>query len=141
MTEKLFSEEISILKEHGLRVTPQRMQILQAFISLKGHPTIEDIHQEIPYMSVTTIYKNVNLFVNMQILNELPYGNGLSRYEFFKPHHYHVICELCGEIVDFEFPKLIEVEDLAARLSKFKIHNHEMEIYGVCPTCQNGSKR
>lgn len=140
MKEKLYSEEIAILKEHGLRVTPQRMQILQTFTLLAGHPTIEDIHRELPYMSVPTIYKNVNLFVNMRILNELPYGNGLSRYEFYKSNHYHVICELCGEIVDFEFPKLIEVEDLAASLSKFKIHKHEMEIYGVCPTCQNGLK-
>ncbi|PFN28016.1 hypothetical protein [Bacillus cereus] len=36
MKEKLFSEEIAILKKHGLRATHQRMQILQAFISLKG---------------------------------------------------------------------------------------------------------
>ena len=47
MKEKLFSEEIAILKKHGLRATHQRMQILQAFISLKGHPTIEAIHREI----------------------------------------------------------------------------------------------
>jgi Fur family peroxide stress response transcriptional regulator len=141
MKEKLFSEEIAILKKHGLRATPQRMQILQAFISLKGHPTIEDIHREIPYISVNTVYKNVNLFVNMQILNELPYGNGLSRYEFFKVHHYHVICELCGDIVDFEFPKLIGVEELAGKLSKYKIHNYKMEINGICSRCQNGLKR
>lgn len=140
MKEKLVSEEVAILKEHGLRVTPQRMQILQTFILLEGHPTIEDIHRELPNMSVATIYNNVNQFVNLRILNELPYGNGLSRYELYKPNHYHVICELCGDIVDFEFPKLIEVEELAARLLKYKIHNHEMEVYGVCPACQNGSK-
>lgn len=136
MEETLISEQVALLKEHGLRVTPQRIHVLQTFIKLEGHPAIEDIHRELPYMSVATIYKNVKLFAEMRILNELPYGDGLSRYELYRPNHYHVICESCGYIVDFEFPKLIEVEDLAARLSKYKVEGHEMEIYGVCPECQ-----
>jgi Fur family transcriptional regulator, peroxide stress response regulator len=140
MKEELISAQKAILKEHGLRVTAQRIQVLQTFIMLEGHPAIEDLHRELPDMSVATIYNNVRLFVKMKILNELPYGDGLSRYELYKPNHYHVICEWCGYIVDYEFPGLIEVEDLAARLSNYTIKRHELEVYGVCPDCQNRSE-
>jgi Fur family transcriptional regulator, peroxide stress response regulator len=134
--EQHISAQAAILKEHGLRVTPQRIQVLQTFIMLEGHPAIEDLHRELPDMSVATIYNNVRLFVKMNILNELPYGDGLSRYELYKTNHYHVICEQCGYIVDYEFPGLKEVEDLAARLSNYTIKRHELEVYGVCPDCQ-----
>ncbi|MGM0847374.1 MAG: Fur family transcriptional regulator [Bacillota bacterium] len=140
MKEKLISEQMTILKEHGLRITPQRVNVLQTFMQLEVHPTIEDIHRELPNMSVATIYNNGHLFVKMKIFNELPYGNGLSRYELKESNHNHVICEVCGFIADYDFPGLIEVEDAAARLTKYKVKNHQMEIYGVAPTVKSSGR-
>ena len=45
-------------------------------------------------------------------------------------HHYHVICEQCGKIVDFHYPGLDEVEHLASHVTGFKVSNHRIEIYG-----------
>ncbi|MCH1625022.1 Fur family transcriptional regulator [Ferdinandcohnia quinoae] len=130
-------ELIPFLKERGLRITPQRILILQTIISIKGHPTVEDIHQKLPYISLATIYNNVKLFLSLHILKELPYGNGLSKYELAnQPEHYHILCESCGEIIDFNYPNLKEIEHVACKLTSFKIHTHQMEVYGLCPTCQ-----
>lgn len=141
MKENLVSEElIPILKKHGLRITPQRIQILETIIA-EGHPTVEDIARHLPNMSIATIYNNVKQFVSMKIVHELPYGNGISRYELFKTNNYHVICQSCGVIVDFTFPSLREVEEIASSLTKYKVHRHNMEIYGFCGDCQHGASR
>ncbi|WP_251551040.1 Fur family transcriptional regulator [Neobacillus muris] len=133
-------ELIPFLKEQGLRITPQRIQILQNILDA-GHPTVEDLSKMMPGISIGTLYNNVKLFVKLGILNELPYGNGISRYEFYQSNHYHVICQSCGDIVDFAFPNLKEVEQIAANLTKFQISSHIMEVYGLCKTCQNDSSR
>jgi Fur family transcriptional regulator, peroxide stress response regulator len=130
-------ELIPYLKERGLRITPQRLLILEAIISQEGHPTAEDIHQSIPYTSLTTIYNNLKLFVKLGILNELPYGNALSKYELNHSKHYHVICQMCGKIVDFNYPNLKEVEHVASELTNFKILYHQFEVYGICSSCQD----
>jgi Fur family transcriptional regulator, peroxide stress response regulator len=137
IVEEELTELIPFLKERGLRITPQRTLILQTILSLKGHPTVEDIHRKLPYISLATIYNNVKLFVSLRILKELPYGNGLSKYELAnQPNHYHILCESCGEIIDFKFPPLKELEHVACKLTQFKIHSHQMEVYGLCTTCQ-----
>ncbi|MDF0728219.1 Fur family transcriptional regulator [Cytobacillus sp. S13-E01] len=140
MEEDQYKELIPYLKERGLRITPQRLLILKTIISLNGHPTVDDIHSHIPYISVATIYNNIKLFVKLQILKELPYGNGLSKYELYKSNHYHVICERCGGIIDFKYPNLEEVEQVALKLTNFKVHSHHFEIYGECATCQDSNQ-
>lgn len=130
-------EFIPFLKEHGIRITTQRIEILQTIISLKGHLTIGDIHQKLPSMNLSTIYNNVKLFVQLRIVNELPYGKGLSMYELYKSNHYHIICKSCGIIADFNYPCLKEVESTASAQTKYMISRHYIEFYGVCPACQD----
>ncbi len=132
---------IPFLKERGLRITPQRTLILQTILTLKGHPTVEDIHRQIPQISIATIYNNIKLFVSLRILKELPYGNGLSKYELAnQPNHYHILCESCGDIFDFNYPTLTQIEHVARKLTQYQIFSHQMEVYGLCPTCQNETK-
>ncbi|GIN85968.1 peroxide-responsive repressor PerR [Heyndrickxia sporothermodurans] len=136
MGDEQITQMIPYLKERGLRITPQRLLILETIQNLKSHPTVEDIHRELPYISLATIYNNVKLFVKLHILSELPYGTGISKYEMFQPNHYHVICELCGKIEDFNYPLLKEVEQAAAKLTNFEIEYHHFEVYGICRKCQ-----
>ncbi|MGE8203369.1 Fur family transcriptional regulator [Heyndrickxia sp. NPDC080065] len=134
--EQATAQLIPYLKEQGLRITPQRLLILEAIQKLKSHPTVEDIHHELPYISLATIYNNVKLFVKLNILKELPYGTGISKYEMYKTNHYHIICEACGKIGDFNYPLLKEVEQAAEKLTKFDIQFHHFEVYGICKECQ-----
>mgnify|MGYP005756293897 CR=1 FL=1 len=136
IVEDQIKDLVPFLKERGLRITPQRMLILQAIQELDGHSTIEEIHKKLSYISLATIYNNVKLFVRLGILSELPYGNGLSQYEIYQSHHYHVTCENCGKIVDFHYPNLKEVEQVAAHLTKYEITRHQLAFYGKCRTCQ-----
>ncbi|MEW9111381.1 MAG: Fur family transcriptional regulator [Cytobacillus gottheilii] len=136
MEDERITELVLFLKEKGLRITPQRIQIIGAMMEFDGHPTAEDIQSKIPIISLATIYNNLKLFVKLGIVEELPYGNGVSRFELFKAHHYHVICETCGKIADLNLPDLKVVENFASSVTGFQIHTHKMEVYGQCLQCK-----
>jgi Fur family transcriptional regulator, peroxide stress response regulator len=139
MYDRRLEQLLPYLKKSGLRITPQRMAILNTLLQLENHPTAEEIHQELKDMSLATVYNNLKLFVKLKILDELPYGSGLSKYEWHRSDHYHVICEDCGKIKDFSYPVLKEIEDAASRLTDFTIRHHHMEIYGKCKDCSEDS--
>lgn len=131
---------IATLRKSGIRITPQRQAILSFLISSHTHPTADEIYQalspDFPNISVATIYNNIRVFKNIGIVKEMSYGDASSRFDFNTHNHYHIICEACGKIVDFHYPQLDEVEKLAQHVTNFRVSHHRMEIYGVCPECQ-----
>lgn len=139
MTQIQLKEALDTLKETGVRITPQRHAILEYLINSKSHPTADDIYKALegkfPNMSVATVYNNLRVFREVGLVKELTYGDASSRFDFVTSDHYHVICERCGKIVDFLYPGLDEVEQLASHVTGFKVGHHRMEIYGICPDC------
>lgn len=73
---------VPFLKKRGLRITAQRVLILKTIASLGGHPSAEDIHRELPYMSLPTIYSNLKLFVKLGILKELSHGDAKANMNY-----------------------------------------------------------
>ncbi|MFC7372316.1 peroxide-responsive transcriptional repressor PerR [Fictibacillus iocasae] len=140
MSEHKISEAIHTLKHAGVRITPQRHAILEHLIQSMSHPTADEIYKALegkfPNMSVATVYNNLRMFKEVGLVKELTYGDASSRFDCITTDHYHVICDVCGKIVDFTYPGLDEVESLAESVTGFKIARHRMEIYGVCPDCQ-----
>ena len=65
------------------------------------------------------------------------FGDGQTRYEVAgaeMPHHDHLICVRCGLILEFENHEIEELQDsVAEKLGGFKIMNHKLELYGLCP--------
>jgi Fur family peroxide stress response transcriptional regulator len=127
------------LKMNGVRMTPQRHAILGYLMDTKSHPTADEIYKALsptyPSMSVATIYNNLRLFVEAGLVRELTYGDDSSRFDADLSDHYHAICKKCGQIVDFGYPPLLEVEKVASKETGFAVHGHRMEIYGLCTTC------
>ncbi|HDF0887845.1 TPA: peroxide-responsive transcriptional repressor PerR [Staphylococcus aureus] len=139
--EHELEESIASLRQAGVRITPQRQAILRYLISSHTHPTADEIYQalspDFPNISVATIYNNLRVFKDIGIVKELTYGDSSSRFDFNTHNHYHIICEQCGKIVDFQYPQLNEIEILAQHMTDFDVTHHRMEIYGVCKECQD----
>ncbi|HET7628732.1 MAG TPA: peroxide-responsive transcriptional repressor PerR [Bacillales bacterium] len=140
MSENRLQEAISTLKGSGVRITPQRHAILEHLIESLSHPTADEIYKALegrfPNMSVATVYNNLRVFKDAGLVKELSYGDASSRFDYVTSDHYHIICNECGKIVDFFYPGLDEVETLAEHVTGFKVGDHRMEVYGVCPNCQ-----
>ncbi|TGA96487.1 peroxide-responsive transcriptional repressor PerR [Sporolactobacillus shoreae] len=130
-----------MLKDSGVRITPQRHAILEYLVVCESHPTADEIYKALehkfPNMSVATVYNNLRVFKKTGLVKELTYGDASSRFDFSNKQHYHIICTHCGKIVDFFYPGLDEVEDLAAQVTGFTVNSHRLEVYGLCPECQN----
>lgn len=139
MAESYLKEALETLKEMGVRITPQRHAILEFMINSTSHPTADEIYKSLegkfPNMSVATVYNNLRVFREAGLVKELTFGDASSRFDFATTNHYHIICERCGKIVDFQYPGLDEVEQLASHVTGFKVGHHRMEIYGICPDC------
>lgn len=129
------------LRHRGHRVTPQRMAILTVLAESQGHPGVEDIFNTVkphfPTTSLATIYKTISLMKDLGELLELEFSGSGNRYDGNNPHpHPHVICTDCGSIVDPDVSQLAQMTENIAETTGYRIVNHRLDFYGVCPECQ-----
>ncbi|MBA4493551.1 Fur family transcriptional regulator [Paenactinomyces guangxiensis] len=132
-------DAIETLKRMGVRITPQRNAILSYLLSSTHHPTAHDIYEALkddyPNMSATTIYNNLRLFKQANIIR-VTYSAASSRFDANLMEHDHVICRRCGSITDFRCPLLPMAESEIIQATGYSIESHRLEIYGLCPSCQ-----
>lgn len=133
------AQAVQKLKTTGVRMTPQRHAILSFLVDTTMHPSVDEIYKALadrfPNMSVATVYNNLKVFIDTGLVKEMTYGDGASRFDADLSEHYHAICESCGKIVDFSYPRLDEIEHAAKAKTNFKVKGHRMEVYGICGEC------
>jgi Fur family peroxide stress response transcriptional regulator len=134
---------IKKLRERHFRITPQRILILKILALSDGHPSVEDIYEQVkrdfPTTSLATVYKTVTLLKELNEVLELGFAEGGNRYDGKKPYpHPHLICTKCRKIFD---PDLESLEGLTQELvseTGFRITSHRLDFFGICPDCQEG---
>lgn len=132
---------LKTLKESDSRITPQRYAVLNVLAHSADHPSAESIHAELtelyPTMSLATVYKTINLLKREGEILELEFSELGNRYDGKKPYpHPHVICTECGKILD---PSQLDLDEITNKMKEetgFKILNHRLDFYGLCPDCQ-----
>ena len=127
-----------LLREHSLKVTPQRLGIL-SLMENSGHISVEDLFSEIrktfPSISLATLYKNMTMMINAELVKEVTIPNLKSKYEIIKEEHAHLLCEKCGNFTDIKL-NMAEVLKTASAESHYKMHDVNLVLSGVCPECQ-----
>jgi Fur family peroxide stress response transcriptional regulator len=129
------------LKEHGFRVTPQRLAVLKILAASHGHPSVEMIFERVkpdfPTTSLATIYKTVNLLKDLGEVVELDFSGESNRYDGNKPYpHPHLICTKCKSVVDADVDGLTELAQYLAEKTGYQILTHRFDFFGICPRCQ-----
>lgn len=139
------------LKDCGYKLTVPREAILNVLSKTNKHLSAEDIYLEVhkthPAIGFTTIYRTLDLLVQMNLISQFDFGDKRARYELKeeiqgKQHHHHLVCIDCGKIVeysDFLNEETRLIDQAAKELSKkfdFKITNHIIQFYGLCEKCQ-----
>jgi Fur family peroxide stress response transcriptional regulator len=138
--KKRFDIIIQKLRDNGHKITPQRMAIVKILAKSEGHPSVEDIYDQIkenfPTMSLATVYRNIVLIKSLGEVLELGFPDGSNRYDGNKPiPHPHVICIKCKKIVDPDLDSLDEMTKEVALETDFKILNHRLDFFGICRNC------
>jgi Fur family ferric uptake transcriptional regulator len=106
------------LRDEGLRVTSQRALILDIIERSAGHLDAEDIYfrarQHDPKLSLSTVYRTLNLLKEMELVEQRYFARDHSR-EYYEssstPEHYHFTCVGCGQVVEFETPLIRQLKD------------------------------
>lgn len=145
-TERIMEE----FRKKSFRATPQRIAIAQVVLNSKDHPTAEQVYQAVkkkyPTLSLATVYQTLNLLTKINMLQELGFNEGTSRYDPDTSPHINIICRNCGEIQDYQaesikelWSKIIRSSDsnqlgsawtyidtvISARLIRMKINSNE----------------
>lgn len=129
------------LKQKGLKITPQRVTIYDAIVKLKNHPTadniIEYIRKNHPNISVGTVYKVLDAFVEHNLLKKVKNDKDIMRYDAVMDHHHHLYCIETERIVDFEdtsLDKLLSKYFEKNKIKGFKIKEITLQITGEFKT-------
>ncbi|MDP9034716.1 MAG: transcriptional repressor [Myxococcota bacterium] len=128
--------------ERGLRSTGQRTLIVETFFRSENHVSIEELLALVRAtdhrVGYATVYRTLKLLTECGVANERRFGDGLTRYELADDitHHDHLICVECGDITEFEEPRIEVLQESVAETHGFELRSHKHELYGVCPKCQ-----
>jgi len=126
----------------GLKLTPQRLAILEYLEGNTSHPSAEDIyrkvHNEFPTMSLATVYSTLSALKVKGNVLELTVDPDKKRYDPNTNMHNHLICIQCKTIIDIPGAGSVALpEDLGQDFAVFKSH---VEFYGLCPSCKKKAK-
>jgi Fur family transcriptional regulator, peroxide stress response regulator len=123
------------------RKSQQRERILQILKETDSHPTADWVYarlkEEIPGLSLGTVYRNLKVLIEQGHIQKLPFGSTFDRFDAELKPHYHLVCEKCGMVSDFEMPQNSHLNELAQQISRFKVNRHRIDFFGICEKCQN----
>ena len=123
------------------RKSKQKEAILRVVKGTNSHPTAnwiyERVREEIPNISLGTIYRDLKLLKQEGEISELGFAGTVSRVDGNTQNHYHFRCEQCGCISDVDEPVNEEMDKRVAREMDFKVSHHKLEFYGLCKECQS----
>jgi Fur family ferric uptake transcriptional regulator len=122
------------LRTRGLRLTAQREQVLEAVRRL-GHATPEQISEAVQGVDVTTVYRTLELLEQLELVKHAHLGHGAPAYRPADDDHVHVVCHICGSVVDAPADL---VDALALRLQDeqdFLLDRSHFTVFGRCAAC------
>lgn len=130
-----------IIRDLGLKVTQQRLDILEVVRSGPNHFTAQDVFETVekrnPEIGFATVYRFLRTLTDATFVTEVRMGGMPARYEWAaRDHHDHLTCTNCGKIVEFENVEIERLQEKVALRFGFLLTSHVLELYGVCPECR-----
>ena len=128
------------LRAKGFRMTPQRMMVLEAVEASDDHISAEEIfrqaHAKYPYLNISTVYRTLELLKNEGLVAESDLGGGrLVYHPVGKAHHHHLVCRICGGVLDVDEAIFDRLSLELKRLYGFEAVLEHMAIFGTCKKC------
>tara|TARA_B100001248_G_scaffold262571_1_gene259513 strand:- start:6071 stop:6574 length:504 start_codon:yes stop_codon:yes gene_type:complete len=131
-----------IVRDMGLKVTQQRLTILECILRGRDHITAQELYEAVqakdPNLGFATVYRFLKQLTEQEYVSEVRMGGLPARYEWArkKSHHDHLTCKQCGSICEFENQQIEDLQEAIAKSFGYILTSHVLELYGICPECQ-----
>jgi len=130
------SKAIEILEKNKIKPSFIRIKILEYLMNTKTHPTAHEIYEqlkkEIPTLSKTSVYLNLNLFLKKKIIMDLKTKEE-QRFDFIQYEHINFYCRICKKVFDLPIVNYIKENDI--KVDEFMVEKINIYLEGVCKDC------
>lgn len=128
----------AMIRDRGLKMTPQRRMIVEYLHTAENHPTADEVFAAVnahdPMSSRATVYNTLNWLKTAGMIREV-FEGGEVRFDPNTTNHHHFVCRACGRIDDVEFDTVGEVA-YCALPGRQEIESYEVTLRGLCAACQ-----
>ena len=117
--------------------TKQRQLILEAVRATNSHPTADELFQmirrKLPTISLATVYRNLNFLSEIGEIRKLAMPGMPDRFDWRMDPHDHMVCDTCGQVVDFVLPHDLGQEIASA--CGAQVDGYTLVAHGTCAHC------
>ncbi|GAA0296637.1 Fur family ferric uptake transcriptional regulator [Gracilibacillus halotolerans] len=133
------------LHAKSYKLTPQREATVRVLLEREeDHLSAEDVYllvkEKAPEIGLATVYRTLELLTELNIVDKINFGDGVSRYDLRKEgakhSHHHLVCTDCGSVEEIIEDLLDDVEKIVAKEWGFLVKDHRLTFHGICKNCQ-----
>jgi len=132
---------LAMIRESGGRVTPTKRALIDLLSSARVHLTADEltssIERDLPDVSPSTIYRNLEELEDLGVVVHTHLGRGAAVYHLTGPVHGHLACSSCGVTIEVPSTLFENLARTAARDFSFEVDRHHLAISGRCSDCQS----
>ena len=128
----------SRLRERGLRITQQRLAVMEYLLTTPGHPTAEEVglavNARVPRASRASVYNVLHSLKRAGLIEELILEDAVVRYDANLEGHIHFVCRLCRRVEDI--PRDVIPASPAVSLDRGRlVESVTVTLKGLCARC------
>ncbi len=105
---------------------------------LSAQEIFDGVRVERP-VGIASIYRTLDLLVELRLVQKVDLGRGTARYERAAghDHHHHVVCRDCGKFEPFSDERLETAMDALAGTLGYELEAHDVVLRGACADCRS----
>jgi len=131
------------LREEDYFITEPREAVIEYLTKSDSPVAIDEIIDAVETEGInrSSVYRTVNLFEELGVVDKVLFRDGVNRVEmssdFGGTHHHHLVCQDCGQVIEFEECGIGNLQRIADIKHGFDVESHYMEFYGLCRECRS----
>ena len=140
--DALAESPLSALHGAGYRLTAPRRAVADLIAARHGHFSAADLVGDAARRGLdigrATIFRTLDTLESVGAIERIDLPSGDHAYITCEPtaHHHHVVCSHCGRATDVDDAGLVAVVARIGSRTGYRISDHRLELFGLCPTCQ-----
>ena len=133
------------MENKSFKYSLQRDKLLELIRSTNVHPTAEwlyeKLREEIPHLSLGTVYRNLNKLLEQGEINEVVSTQPIRRFDADTDFHYHFICDECKSVYDLEHLMPLNIFNKIRHQIPHDTRRYSVEFFGICENCKENNNR